>query len=53
MTLRDIEPFMVAAFIKQLPSSPHSKQQYVSALRMLFGFFVEKGVLPGKPALDV
>ncbi len=53
-TLSDIEPFMVAAFIKQLPSSPRSKQQYVSALRMLFGFFVEKGVLSnGNPASDV
>lgn len=53
-TLGDIQPFMVAAFIKQLPSSPRSKQQYISALRMLFGFLVEKGVLStGNPALDV
>jgi len=53
-TLKEIQPFMVAAFIKQLPSSARSKQQYVSALRMLFGFLVEKGVLStGNPALDV
>ena len=53
-TLGDIQPFMVATFIKQLPSSPRSKQQYISALRMLFGFLVEKGVLSaGNPALDV
>ena len=30
-TLHEIEPFMIAGFIKQLPSSPRSKQQYVSA----------------------
>ena len=52
-TLHEIEPFMIAGFIKQLPSSPRSKQQYVSALRMLFGFLVEKGVLTGNPASDV
>ena len=53
-TLEEIEPFMVAAFIKQLPSSPRNKQQYISALRMLFSFLVEKGVLStDNPALDV
>ncbi len=52
-TLKEIEPFMVAAFIKQLPSSARSKQQYISALRMLFGFLVEKGILSKNPALDV
>ncbi|GMQ82684.1 MAG: tyrosine-type recombinase/integrase [Rhodothermia bacterium] len=52
-TLKEIEPFMVAAFVKQLPSSPRSKQQYVSALRMLFGFLAEKGILSVNPALDV
>ena len=50
-TLKEIEPFMIAAFIKTLSSSARSKQQYISALRMLFGFLVEKGILSGNPAL--
>ena len=52
-TLHEMEPFMIAAFIKQLFSSARSKQQYISALRMLFGFFVEKGILPGNPAFNM
>jgi integrase/recombinase XerD len=52
-SLGEVEPFMIAGFIKQLASSDRSKQQYVSALRMLFRFLVEKGVLASNPALDV
>ena len=53
VSLRELEPFMIAAFVEHLPSSARSKQQYVSALRMLFGFLVEKGVMAINPALDV
>jgi site-specific recombinase XerD len=53
LALQDIEPFIIAAFVEHLPSSARSKQQYISALRMLFSFLVEKGVMPLNPALDV
>ena len=46
LTLETIEPIHVAAYIE-------SRAKHISALRMMFSYFVEKGVLGYNPAREV
>jgi site-specific recombinase XerD len=43
--LEDIEPITVAAYVEQHPGSPATIKQHMSAIRMLFSWLTEKGVL--------
>jgi site-specific recombinase XerD len=55
LTLRDIEPFHVAAYRELLNKdlSAPSVKQHLSALKMLFNFMVEKQCMPFNPASGV
>ena len=52
-SLEDIEPITVAAYIEQHPSSPATIKQHMSAIRMLFSWLTEKGILAMNPAREV
>ena len=51
--LTQIGPMMLAAYREQHPGSPPTVKQHFSALRKLFAWYVEKGVLPSNPAREV
>src|SRR6202790_3674715 len=51
--LEDIEPITVAAYVEQHPSSPATIKQHMSAIRMLFSWLTEKGILAMNPAREV
>lgn len=51
--LTQIGPVMLAAYREQHPGSPPTVKQHFSALRKLFAWYVEKGVLPSNPAREV
>jgi integrase/recombinase XerD len=51
--LEDIEPITVAAYIEQHPGSPATIKQHMSAIRMLFSWLTEKGILAMNPAREV
>jgi site-specific recombinase XerD len=61
LALEAIEPIHVAAYIESRAKSKDrtwhlsktSIKQHASALRMMFSYFVEKGVLPFNPAREV
>ena len=61
LTLETIEPIHVAAYIESRAKSEDpqwklaktSIKQHISALRMMFSYFVEKGVLSYNPAREV
>jgi site-specific recombinase XerD len=61
LTLESIEPIHVAAYIESRAKSDDvnwrlaktSIKQHASALRMMFSYFVEKGVLSSNPAREV
>jgi site-specific recombinase XerD len=53
LKLETIEPIHVAAYIEKHPGAPTTIKQYMAALRMLFSWLVEKGVLPYNPAREV
>ena len=61
LTLETIEPIHVAAYIEGRATSEDptwrlaktSIKQHISALRMMFSYFVEKGVLTYNPAREV
>ena len=61
LTLETIEPIHVAAYIESRAKSDDpqwklaktSIKQHISALRMMFSYFVEKGVLGYNPAREV
>ena len=51
--LEDIEPITVAAYIERHPGSAATKKQHMAAIRMLFSYLTEKGVLAMNPAREV
>src|SRR6201995_1563713 len=53
--LEDIEPITVAAYIETLQrqAAPPTVKQHMAAIRMLFSWFTEKGVLAMNPAREV
>jgi integrase/recombinase XerD len=51
--LEDIEPIHVAAYIEQHSGSPATIKQHMSAIRMLFSWLTEKGILAMNPAREV
>jgi site-specific recombinase XerD len=53
--LEDIEPITVAAYIEilQRRAAPPTVKQHMSAIRMLFSWLTEKGVLAMNPAREV
>jgi site-specific recombinase XerD len=52
LKLETIEPIH-AAYIEKHPGAPTTIKQHTAALRMLFSWLVEKGVLPYNPAREV
>ena len=50
LSLREIEPIVVAAYIEEHPGAPATVKQHLAAIRMLFDYFVSKQVLPSNPA---
>lgn len=53
VTLQEITPITVAAYIEGQTGSPQSVQQRLAALRMLFDHLVVKQVIPANPAAAV
>src|ERR1700687_6364056 len=53
--LEDIEPITVAAYIETLQrlAAPSTVKQHIAAIRMLFSWLTEKGVLAMNPAREV
>ena len=53
--LEDIEPMTVAAYIETLGrrAAPPTVKQHMAAIRMLFSWLTEKGVLAMNPAREV
>src|ERR1700757_4719237 len=53
--LEDIEPITVAAYIEilQHQAAPATVKQHMAAIRMLFSWLTEKGVLAMNPAREV
>src|SRR5271165_2951243 len=53
--LEDIEPITVAAYIETLQrqAAPPTVKQHMAAIRMMFSWFTEKGVLAMNPAREV
>jgi integrase/recombinase XerD len=54
-SLEDVEPITVAAYIEQLTQrrSLASVKQHAAAIRMMFSWLVERGILPINPAREV
>lgn len=50
VSLFDVEPLVVAAYIEEHPGSPATVKQHLAAIRMLFDYFVQQRVLPSNPA---
>jgi site-specific recombinase XerD len=48
--LEDIEPIHVAAYIEQHPGSAATIKQHMAAVRMMFSWLTEKGILAINPA---
>jgi len=53
LALDTIEPIHVAAYVEGHPGSPPTIKQHMAAIRMLFSWMVEKGVLATNPAREV
>ena len=53
LELETIEPIHVAAYIENHPGSAPTQKQHMAAIRMLFSWMVEKGVLAMNPAREV
>jgi integrase/recombinase XerD len=47
------QPITVAAYVEQHPGSPATIKQHMSAIRMLFSWLTEKGILAMNPAREV
>jgi integrase/recombinase XerD len=52
-TLRDIEPVIVAAYIKQHTGAPQTVKQHLAAIKMLFDWLVIGQIIPTNPAASV
>lgn len=53
LELENIEPIHVAAYVEMHPGSAPTVKQHMAAIRMLFSWLVEKGVLAMNPAREV
>jgi site-specific recombinase XerD len=53
LSLRDIQPVHVAAYIEEHPGSPPTVKQHLAAIRMLFDWLVTGQVVPTNPASSV
>lgn len=53
LSLTDIEPVHVAAYVEEDERAPATVNQNLSAIRRLFDYLVSKGVLPSNPAAPV
>ncbi|MDQ3920177.1 MAG: site-specific integrase [Acidobacteriota bacterium] len=53
LTLRDIQPVHVAAYVEQHPGAPPTVKQHLAAIRMLFDWLVTGQVVPVNPASSV
>jgi len=53
LALDTIEPIHVAAYVERHPGAPPTIKQHMAAIRMLFSWMVEKGVLAMNPAREV
>ena len=53
LSLRAIEPMVVAAYIETHPGSDPTKKQHLAAIRMLFDWLVTGQVIPVNPAASV
>lgn len=53
VVLRDIKPFLVAAYIEQHPGSAPTVKQHLAAINMLFDWLVTGQILPMNPAASV
>jgi integrase/recombinase XerD len=51
--IEDIEPIHVAAYIEQHPGSAATIKQHMAAIRMMFSWLTEKGILAINPAREV
>lgn len=51
--LEAVSPIVLAAYREQHPGSAPTVKQHFSALRMLFGWFVEKGIVDRNPVREV
>lgn len=51
--LRDIKPFVVAAYTKQHPGSVPTVKQHLAAINMLFDWLVTEQIIPANPAAAV
>jgi Phage integrase, N-terminal SAM-like domain len=51
--LEDIEPITVAPHIEQHAGSPATIKQHMAAIRMMFSWLTEKGILAMNPAREV
>jgi site-specific recombinase XerD len=51
--LEDIEPIHVDAYIESHQGSPATVKQHMSAIRMVFSWLTEKGILAINPAREV
>lgn len=53
LSLRDIDPTTVAAYIESHPGAAPTKKQHLAAIRMLFDWLVTGQVIPVNPAASV
>ena len=53
LSLRDIQPVHVAAYVEQHPGSKPTVKQHLAAIRMLFDWLVTGQVVPTNPAASV
>lgn len=53
LSLRDIQPVHVAAYVEQHPGSKPTVKQHLAAIRMLFDWLVTGQVVPANPASSV
>lgn len=53
VVLRDIKPFLVAAYIEQHPGAAPTVKQHLAAINMLFDWLVTGQILPTNPAASV
>jgi site-specific recombinase XerD len=51
--IEDIEPITVAAYVERHSGSPATIKQHMAAIRMLFSWLTEKGILAINPAREV
>ncbi len=53
LSLRQITPVVIAAYLREHTGSPQSVKQHLTAIRMLFSHLVRSQVLPVNPAASV